>query len=105
MKLTEDDSLAMQDQLVGELGSSPSPAITGCCGARKMRFTPPSGGSGKSSSMRVIYKYFKTLQLIVLVITYPKNMQEDISSDDKKKFCKALATIEAEFTKQQKGKS
>lgn len=59
--------------------------IEGTGGARKMRIS--LDGRGKSGGARVIY--FDVGETIFLLTAYPKNVQEDLKPDQKKKL-KAL---------------
>ena len=97
MNLTANDLCALQDKLIAT--NFAAPAIPGACGARKVRFAPPSFHSGQSGAIRVNFKVFPVLPAAVFVIAYPKNVQENISATDKKRICKALDIIEIELKK------
>ena len=66
--------------------------IPGARGLRKLRC--PAKGRGKRGGARVIYYHVHTQHLVLLILTYAKNEQEDLTS----KQLKLLTTlIKAEF--------
>lgn len=95
--LTVEDLLAMQNECFLQLKSAP--VISGCAGARKMRFSPRSSGSGKSGALRVIFKYFEQFEIVILILVYPKGVKESISSEEKKAIVQAVNVIEFEMAK------
>lgn len=56
--------------------------IQGAGGARKVRI--PLDGRGKSGGGRVIYVDVVVRERVYLLMAYPKNVQTDLSSDQKK---------------------
>jgi hypothetical protein len=55
------------------------PVIKGTGGLRKIRFSPTGTPHGKSGSHRVCYVYFEEVGIVLLVTTYPKNTQDNLS--------------------------
>jgi mRNA-degrading endonuclease RelE of RelBE toxin-antitoxin system len=53
--------------------------IPGSGGLRKMRWTV--AGRGKRGGTRVIYYWFQTRAIILLLFIYPKNVQDDLTSE------------------------
>ena len=95
--LSVDDLIEMQNECL--LRRKSAPLIAGCAGARKMRFAPFSIAGGKRGGMRVIFKYFESHSLIVMILAYPKNAKENITNDDKNSIVMAISTIELELQK------
>jgi hypothetical protein len=57
--------------------------IRGTGGLRKIRFAPPSGGRGKSRSMRVAYVQFPEYGRIYLVTLFLKRDSDNLSAADR----------------------
>lgn len=68
--------------------------IQGTGGARKVRI--PLEGRGKSGGGRVIYVDVVVREWIYLLMAYPKNVQTDLSSDQKKMVRKVVERIKEE---------
>ena len=64
-----------------ELIDSPDKAqvIEQTGGLRKLRFTPPGSGRGKSGAYRVCYSYFPIYGTIALFVIFGKNERSDLS--------------------------
>lgn len=73
----------MDNQLLGKVMRS-----TG--GVRKIRFGPPSRGSGKSGGYRVCYLYFPAHEIVYFVLIFPKNEQPNLTAEQEKA-CRVLA--------------
>ena len=56
--------------------------IEGLAGIRKLRIKPE--GRGKSGGGRVIYLDFPEKEKLYLLFAYPKNVQEDLSSEQRR---------------------
>lgn len=65
--------------------------IEGTGGARKIRIRLE--GRGKSGGGRVIYLDVFELEHLYLLFAYPKNMQEDLTADQKKAIRKIVEEI------------
>jgi len=80
MGLSDDDLLSLEKALLDnpQVGD----VIEGTGGARRMRIQLE--GRGKSGGGRVIYLDVFEQGNLYLLFAYPKNVQEDLSSDQKK---------------------
>ena len=56
--------------------------IEGTGGLRKVRVA--SSGRGKRGGSRVIYYHFTSRSHIALLLIYPKNVKDDLSSEERK---------------------
>ncbi len=90
--LTDEDLLLVQ--LAVMCNPQGHPVIPDTNGVRKLRFSPQGRSSGKSGAMRCCYRYFENHKVVVLAVVYPKNVQEDLSSDDKKRIRNAIDQLE-----------
>jgi hypothetical protein len=59
-------------------------------GVRKVRFAPPSRGSGKSGAYRVCYLYFPAHEIVYFVLIFPKSEQPNLTSEQEKA-CRTLS--------------
>ncbi|MEW6509157.1 MAG: type II toxin-antitoxin system RelE/ParE family toxin [Bacteroidota bacterium] len=66
--------------------------IRGSGGLRKIRWSIP--GKGKSGGVRIIYYWVKTKEIILILLIYSKDEQDDLSSEQLKTL-KSL--VEKEF--------
>ena len=80
-------SLLLMDPEAGDV-------IQGTGGARKVRI--PLEGRGKSGGGRVIYVDVVIREQIYLLMAYPKNVQTDLSQDQKKMMRKLIEIIKGE---------
>lgn len=71
-------------QFQQELANAPESGviIEGTGGLRKIRVA--LAGRGKSGGARVIYYYFSSASQIVLLLAYPKNVQDNLTAAQKK---------------------
>jgi hypothetical protein len=85
-----------------ELIDSPerAPVIERTGGLRKLRFTPPGSGRGKSGAYRVCYSYFPAFGTIALFVIFGKNERSDLSSAEARAIAIALRTFETELRRQ-----
>ncbi|GHU80744.1 hypothetical protein FACS1894191_6690 [Clostridia bacterium] len=65
--------------------------IPGCGGARKLRISMP--GRGRSGGARVIYVDFLARGWMYLLFAYPKNVQENLTSEQKKVIRAKIKTL------------
>lgn len=95
LQLTDADLLAVQLAIL----SAPKgfPLISGTGGVRKLRFARSTSSQGKSGGLRVCYAYFEKHQRVVLLLVYPKNVQENLTEAEKQHLRAALARIEQEL--------
>jgi mRNA-degrading endonuclease RelE of RelBE toxin-antitoxin system len=79
--LIEDDEYRnLQNELIKnpELGK----VIRGSGGLRKVRWNLP--GRGKSAGVRIIYYWIKEKETILMLLIYPKNEQDNLTSEQTK---------------------
>ena len=62
--------------------------IPGSGGLRKLRWS--AGGHGKSGGIRVIYYWFVAKDVILLLFSYPKNEQDDLTQEQLKQLKKII---------------
>ncbi len=79
----DDDSYRM---LQSFLLAAPTagPAIPGCKGLRKIRWSDLRRGKGKRGGIRVVYLYIPDLETILFVDVYGKGESDDLTSEDKR---------------------
>lgn len=92
MNLGDDELRLLQDLLIEnpEAGD----VIQGTGGARKVRI--PLEGRGKSGGGRVIYVDVVIRKRIYLLMAYPKNVQADLTPEQKKLVRKLVEIIKEE---------
>ncbi len=92
MGLCDNDLLVLEEALLHnpQLGD----VIEGTGGARKMRIQLE--GRGKRGGGRVIYLDVFEKENLYLLFAYPKNVQEDLTSDQKKAIHKLIDAIRKE---------
>ncbi|HEU0016637.1 MAG TPA: hypothetical protein VFQ45_23345 [Longimicrobium sp.] len=78
--LDDEEFRALQNVLLANPASGA--VISGTGGLRKLRWSAP--GSGKRGGIRVIYYVFDQKKLILLLLIYRKNEQEDLSQEQKR---------------------
>ncbi|SDT36861.1 RelE toxin of RelE / RelB toxin-antitoxin system [Pseudomonas asplenii] len=80
-ELVDDDTYtSFQKSLV--LNPSAGVVIEGTGGIRKIRIA--ANGHGKRGGARVIYFHFVSASQIALLMIYPKNEQQDLTTDERK---------------------
>jgi hypothetical protein len=62
--------------------------ISGSGGLRKLRWS--AGGHGKRGGIRVIYYWFVSHEIILLVLAYPKSEQDDLTADQLRQLKKII---------------
>lgn len=92
MGLSDDDlykleEALLEDPLIGDV-------IEATGGARKLRIQ--LNGHGKSGGGRVIYVDIFEKEHLYFLFAYPKNVQEDLTSDQKKVIRKMIEAIKKE---------
>lgn len=92
MGLGDDELAELQSILVDNPHAGD--VITGTGGARKVRI--PLEGRGKSGGGRVIYVDIVVREQIYLLLAYPKNIQADLSPQQKKAVRKWVESIKEE---------
>lgn len=71
--------------------------VVGGGGLRKTRFAPLRWKTGKSGAARVCYVYYPQWAVVLLVLAYSKDEQEDIPAGQLAGIRKALARVEAQL--------
>lgn len=66
------------------------PVVRNTGGVRKIRFSPPSRGRGKSGAYRVCDLYYPAHQIVYFVLIFPKSEQPNLTSEQQKA-CRQLA--------------
>ncbi len=89
-----DDSLKDLEDILLE-NPHKGAVIEGTGGARKMRIQLEDK-NGKSGGGRVIYVDIFEKEKIYLLFAYPKNVQDDLTADQKKNIRKMIENIEKE---------
>jgi len=92
MGLGDDELCVLQSLLVKD--PEAGDVIQGTGGARKVRI--PLEGRGKSGGGRVIYVDIVVREKIYLLMAYPKNVQVDLTPEQKKKVHKVVEMIKEE---------
>lgn len=90
--LGDDELRVLQSLLINDPESGD--VIQGTGGARKIRI--PMEGRGKSGGGRVIYVDVVVRERIYLLLAYPKNVQADLTPEQKKLVRKIIQTIKEE---------
>lgn len=92
MELGDEELFALQDMLLENPDAGDTISETG--GAKKIRI--PLEGRGKSGGARVIYVDVVMREQIYLLLAYPKNVQADLTKEQKKAVRKLVAQIKGE---------
>ena len=79
--LTDDDLQVLQKTILAQPTSGS--VVKGTNGLRKLKFFPHSKG-GARRWMRVGYVHFPDVSMVLLVVVYAKNEQDDLSAADRK---------------------
>ncbi len=88
--LGEEQFRALQGVLVDD--PTAGVLIPGTGGLRKLRWS--AGGRGKRGGVRIIYFPLLTRSMVLLLLLYPKNEQEDLTPEQKRVL---RALVEAEI--------
>ncbi len=78
--LADDEYRLLQAQLVQKLDAGK--IIPGSGGLRKLRWSV--GGHGKRGGVRVIYYWFVSPEVVLMLFAYPKNEQDNLTPDQLK---------------------
>ena len=88
--LSNEDYRLLQNEII--LNPGKGKIIRGSGGLRKIRWS--ISGKGKSGGVRIIYYWVKTKEIILMLLIYSKNEQDDLSIEQLKTL-KSL--VEKEF--------
>ena len=80
--LNDDDLWMLQFGIMADPRGAP--VVPGTDGLRKLRFAPSRWGRGKRGAARVGYVYLEEFGIVLLVVAYAKNEQDNLSSNDKR---------------------
>ena len=94
MGLNDNDLLALEKLLLAD--PKAGDVIEGTGGARKIRISL-NDNKGKSGGGRVIYVDIYEKSRIYLLFAYPKNVQENLTADQKKAIRNLIEAIEKEL--------
>ncbi len=75
--------------------------IRGTGGLRKIRWSRP--GIGKRSGVRVVYYYYDQRAPVFLVAAFAKNVQENLTADDKKQLTALTESLKNEIKIKRRG--
>jgi mRNA-degrading endonuclease RelE of RelBE toxin-antitoxin system len=78
--LEEEQFRALQNHLLEKPDTGAR--IPGTGGLRKLRWS--AEGRGKRGGVRIIYVVVETRKIILLLLLYPKNVQDDLSAEQKR---------------------
>ena len=81
-------------------GPDKAPVIQHTGGLRKLRFTPPGSGRGKSGAYRVCYADLPAYGTVALFVVFGKNEQSELSLAEARAIAKALKAFEIELHRQ-----
>jgi len=84
--LSDDEYRILQAQLVQNPDTGK--IIPGSGGLRKLRWS--AGGHGKRGGIRIIYYWFVSLGVVLMLFAYPKNEQDDLAPDQLKQLKKIV---------------
>ena len=88
---TDDELKNLQVELIAQ--PEKGDLIQGTGGLIKIRMA--TGGQGKSGSVRVIY-FLATIEIIYLVLAYPKNVQDSLNQAEKSELKKLTKLLKSE---------
>jgi hypothetical protein len=89
---TDDELKDLQIELISQ--PEKGDLIQGTGGLRKIRMA--TVGQGKSGSTRVIY-FLATVEIIYLVLAYPKNVKDNLSNLEKSELKKLVKLLKGEI--------
>ena len=95
LNLTDEDLSALQ--IVIMCDPKRAPVMQGTRSLRKLRYSPESWNTGKSSALRVCYVYFEVYGLVLLCLCFPKNQMENLSAAGKRAINKVIDRVEAAY--------
>lgn len=90
--LTDDEMKAVEDALLDH--PEAGPVMVGTGGVRKVRAAQE--GRGKRGSARVVYLYIPEQRTVYFILAFPKNVQGNLTAEQKKAVRDVVAGIRAE---------
>jgi len=97
LRLGDDDLRALEMLIM--LAPKRAPVVKGTGGLRKIRFAPKAWNAGKSGACRIGYVYFEAHAIVLLLIAYSKDVQDDLSPKEKKAIATLIADVERRLAK------
>lgn len=91
--LTESDLAQIEEMLIRDPHAGE--VIPNTNGARKVRI--PLSGRGKSGGGRVIYVFVQIADTIHLLLCYPKNVRDNLTSDQQRRLRAVITGIKEEY--------
>ncbi len=73
------------------------PVIKGTGGLRKLRFSPPGSGRGRSGAYRVCDAHFPAYGTVALFVAFGKSERSDLTAAEARATASALKAFEAEL--------
>jgi mRNA-degrading endonuclease RelE of RelBE toxin-antitoxin system len=98
LRLGDEALQALERELIDAPDTCPVIEQTG--GLRKLRFSPPGSGRGKSGAYRVVYAYFPVHGTVALFVVFGKNERSDLSPGEAHAAANALRAFESELHRQ-----
>ena len=89
LKLKDKDLYLLQDELLRN--TKCGDVIQGTGGFRKMRYA--LAGRGKSGGLRIIYLDIPEFKTLYLMLAYPKNEKDSLSSDERNELKRIASRI------------
>jgi hypothetical protein len=84
--LSDEEYRLLQIQLINKPDSGK--VIQGSGGLRKLRWS--AGGHGKRGGLRIIYYWFVSRDILLLLFAYPKSERDDLTQEQLKKLKKII---------------
>lgn len=78
--LSDEEYRLLQNELI--MNPEKGKIIKGSGGLRKIRWS--ISGKGKSGGVRIIYYWLKNKEIILMLLIYPKNEQDNLTSEQLK---------------------
>jgi hypothetical protein len=89
----DDDDLRALEVLI-MMGPDLHPVVPGTGSLRKIRFTSRRWGKGRSKGVRIGYAHFPLSAVVVLIVAYSHNEQDDLSPVQRRTIKDMLRDIE-----------
>jgi hypothetical protein len=98
LRLGDEALRALENELIESPDRGPVLEHTG--GLRKLRFSPPGSGRGKSGAYRICYAFFPSYGTIALFVVFGKQERPDLTMAEARAIAKALNEFETELRRQ-----
>lgn len=95
----DDDALqALEIEILNDPGKPP--VIPGTGGLRKIRFSEPRSGRGKSGAYRVCYATFPEFGTVALVVIFGKAEKDNLTKADRNAIAQVIAEYREELERE-----